>query len=252
MPASAFEELRLDMGALASPVAEGWRPVLPRDVYDATRGYGWEVAPESAFSRDKHWPGKLPPWHEPMRGLPLDPLTRDGVESPRPVVLRVDVPEGRYVIRVLLGDYIEPTRSQDVTVKGQVIAQNVQAGMGGSGGKSCERRSDRCAASSGMSLIHVMEATSHDSDEMVRHCFRLNADAYGEDFKKFDGGLSGIDLSRRDLTHESNTPGTHPKKQSLSDKDLGTERAGFEPAVRLPVHWFSKPAPSATRSPLQI
>ena len=29
-----------------------------------------------------------------------------------------------------------------------------------------------------------------------------------------------------------------------------TERAGFEPAVRINAHWFSKPAPSATRTPL--
>ena len=28
------------------------------------------------------------------------------------------------------------------------------------------------------------------------------------------------------------------------------ERAGFEPAVRSPAHWFSKPAPSAARTPL--
>ena len=31
-----------------------------------------------------------------------------------------------------------------------------------------------------------------------------------------------------------------------------TERAGFEPAVQKTAHWFSKPAPSATRTPLQL
>ena len=34
-------------------------------------------------------------------------------------------------------------------------------------------------------------------------------------------------------------------------RSLLPERGGFEPPVRLPVHWFSKPAPSATRTPLQ-
>ncbi len=29
-----------------------------------------------------------------------------------------------------------------------------------------------------------------------------------------------------------------------------SEREGFEPPVQLPAHWFSKPAPSATRTPL--
>ena len=37
----------------------------------------------------------------------------------------------------------------------------------------------------------------------------------------------------------------------LADKEK-TERAGFEPAVQKTAHWFSKPAPSATRTPLQI
>ncbi len=31
-----------------------------------------------------------------------------------------------------------------------------------------------------------------------------------------------------------------------------TERVGFEPTVRLPAHRFSKPAPSATRTPLHV
>ena len=61
------------------------------------------------------------------------------------------------------------------------------------------------AASSGMSFVHVMEATGHDSYEMVRHYFRLNEDAYRQDFKKFDSGLSGVDVSGPLLTHESNT-----------------------------------------------
>jgi integrase len=88
------------------------------------------------------------------------------------------------------------------------------------------------AASAGMSLIHVMEATGHDSYEMVRHYFRLNEDAYRQDFKKFNSGLAGIDPNGRGVTQESNTLGTHSTGRPLSNKDLGTERAGFEPAVR--------------------
>ena len=84
-----------------------------------------------------------------------------------------------------------------------------------------------------------MEATGHDSYEMVRHYFQLNEDAYRKDFKKFNGGLAGVDLNGRDLTRQSNTLGTHCNERSLSNKDLGTERAGFEPArqayTRLPV-----------------
>ena len=81
-------------------------------------------------------------------------------------------------------------------------------------------------------MIHVMEATGHDSYEMVRHYFRLNVEAYRHDFKKLAEGVTGIDLSSRGLTRQSNTLGTQSKKKSLHNKDLRTERAGFEPAVR--------------------
>ena len=89
------------------------------------------------------------------------------------------------------------------------------------------------AASSGMSFVHVMEATGHDSYERVRHYFRLNEDAYRQDFRKFDSGLSGVDVSCPPLTHESNTLGTHPTQEPLWDNDLQTERAGFEPAEQV-------------------
>ncbi len=78
---------------------------------------------------------------------------------------------------------------------------------------------------------------------MVHHYFRLNEDVYRTDFKKFDGGLTGIDLDWRAVACQSNTLGTHPEKESLSDKDLRTEREGFEPPVRLTVHMLSKHAP---------
>ena len=68
------------------------------------------------------------------------------------------------------------------------------------------------AASAGVSLIHVMEATGHDSYAMVRHYFRLNEDAYRQDFKKFNSGLAGIDLSNGGATQQSNTLGTHSNK----------------------------------------
>jgi len=48
----------------------------------------------------------------------------------------------------------------------------------------------------------------------------------------------------------------HPELQELMsfifEENKKPERAGFEPAVRKTAHWFSKPAPSATRTPLHI
>ncbi len=44
-----------------------------------------------------------------------------------------------------------------------------------------------------------------------------------------------------------------PKRKKLSPRGqlLLAERVGFEPTVPLPVHWFSRPAHSATLSPLR-
>ncbi len=92
------------------------------------------------------------------------------------------------------------------------------------------------AASAGVSFIHVMQAIGHDSFALVRHYFRLNDDAYREDFKKSPSGLTGVDLSGRGLTQERNTLGTHRKTNPVCDKGLGPERAGFEPAVRNKPH----------------
>ncbi len=107
------------------------------------------------------------------------------------------------------------------------------------------------AASAGMSLMHVMEATGHDSFAMVQHYFRLNDDAYAKDFKKYDSGLTGVDLGSPGLTRQKNTQRTQCKTKPLKNNDLESERGGFEPPVQSPAHWFSKPAPSAARAPLQ-
>ncbi len=87
------------------------------------------------------------------------------------------------------------------------------------------------AAASGMSFIHVMAATGHDSYHMVLHYFRLNEDAYRNDFKKFDSGLTGVDLTCRELTQAGNTAGTHLTSSSLASNNLGVEHSGPRPDI---------------------
>ncbi|MBM3892034.1 MAG: hypothetical protein FJ388_23205, partial [Verrucomicrobia bacterium] len=85
---ASVDEWKFDLGATDSPVAAGWTQLIPADAYTAQRCYGWTMAPEAAFSRDRYWNGELPSWHAPLRELPLDPLTRDGVASTKPMELR--------------------------------------------------------------------------------------------------------------------------------------------------------------------
>ena len=117
-------------------MADGFLPLDVADAYDPARGYGWEVAPQETFSRETHWAGELPESVEVMRDLPLDPLTRDGVASREPMVLRVDVPDGEYELYAWVGDYLEPAKSQVITANGQTIARDVTAGTGGIWGQT--------------------------------------------------------------------------------------------------------------------
>jgi hypothetical protein len=81
----------------------------------------------------------------------------------------------------------------------------------------------------------------------VRYFFALpmvTVQARGEDGNRDKTGTTGGRQKERGLQGVVYS--------ALTDRvSIYPERAGFEPAVRLPVHWFSKPAPSATRTPLQ-
>ncbi len=78
--------------------------------------------------------------------------------------------------------------------------------------------------------------------------------AAGDDFAADEEQSERPDEGNLRATGQSTiekTPQVPELQELVACLTEGTERAGFEPAVRLPAHWFSKPAPSATRSPLQ-
>ncbi len=140
-PALGADELRFDLGNAKSPKADGWQRLTPAMLYESSRGYGWEQPPEDAFSRTQHWPvlpsfvaaykDGLPDTHKHLRGLKVDPLTQDGVQSASPMILRVDLPNGKYVVRAWLGDYVEAAPLQNVVANGQPIVQKMDSGIGG-------------------------------------------------------------------------------------------------------------------------
>ncbi|MBI4027638.1 MAG: hypothetical protein HY360_21810 [Verrucomicrobia bacterium] len=84
--------LALDFGPKDSPVAEGFAQVTRATAYDAKLGYGWIKPPPGEFDR-------------PL-AYPLDPLSRDGVifSTSHPIELRLDLPNGDYLLEMLMGD----------------------------------------------------------------------------------------------------------------------------------------------------
>ncbi len=76
---------RFDFGA--GPVADGWIGITPDMLYDAARGYGFDVMPTRA-----------------TRNSDPDPVTTDFVTSDAPFKFSVRLAEGNYRVTVILGD----------------------------------------------------------------------------------------------------------------------------------------------------
>ena len=76
---------RFDFGA--GPVADGWIGITPDMLYDAARGYGFDVMPTRA-----------------TRNSDPDPITTDFVTSDAPFKFSVRLAEGNYRVTVILGD----------------------------------------------------------------------------------------------------------------------------------------------------
>ena len=88
---------RFDFGP--GPVADGWMGITPDMLYDAARGYGFDVMPNRATSL----PGG-------------DPVTGDFITSDAPFKFSVRLPEGNYRVTVILGD---PEGTSCTTVKAE-------------------------------------------------------------------------------------------------------------------------------------
>ena len=142
-------EFRLDCGTSDSPVAKGYRKLTASDVYSNSRGYGW-VSPNAKGSYVTE-EGLTMEYPQLVRGAEpahmfgfwknnLDPIHSDSVQSVDDLVLRADVPEGRYRVRLLVGDLAKNIGSITVHLNGEKVAENVAAWSPGCWGGGNHRR----------------------------------------------------------------------------------------------------------------
>ena len=106
----------------------GFQPLTADDAYSLAKGFGWEgVKPQSIEFQN---PGPLRP-HTRPREVDFDEnltdLNRDAVKSTEDLILRVDVPNGRYRVRLLFGDMTQAVGSVDVHVNGKLAATRATA-----------------------------------------------------------------------------------------------------------------------------
>lgn len=90
---------RFDFGPAEGAVGAGCYPVAPETAYDAARGYGYTAGRARIVAFDQN--------RRVLRDtLVLDDVTRDGIYGGTP--FRVDLPNGRYHVAVLTGEYSKP------------------------------------------------------------------------------------------------------------------------------------------------
>lgn len=118
----------LDFGPVGSPVGDGFASVSRGSTYDPKQGFGWIKPPISDFDY--------------ANSYPLDAISRDGAgfNSNQPAELRIDLPNGSYLLELMMG-----TRSPYEWRPHMYVAANgkkVLSGLMGSGGTPIPARAE--------------------------------------------------------------------------------------------------------------
>jgi len=119
---------RFDLGTENSPVHGGFVRVAGKTLYSPELGYGWLETGHESFQVER--PERLSHWFL-FRDIFFDetatPLNRDGVRNTADMTFKLDLPEGRYVVVVTLGDLSRGLGSMSVYANGGVAARNIDA-----------------------------------------------------------------------------------------------------------------------------
>lgn len=128
--ADAASEHSFDFGPADSPVAEGFVGLDASTAYSTTRGYGWSAGTPQDYTAPKPAPRRTYWWHaDPVHFFEeiTDAFRHDGVQSERPLSFRLDLPKGRYRVKLTVGHLTEPRYGIDVHANGRLIRKRVDA-----------------------------------------------------------------------------------------------------------------------------
>jgi len=118
---------RFDLGTETSPVEEGFVPVTADTIYSLERGYGWVEQGHESLESER--PARLAHWFlfkDILFDTYASSLTRDGVRDSNDMTFNVNLPQGRYVVVVTLGDLLQGLGSMSIHANGELVAKNLE------------------------------------------------------------------------------------------------------------------------------
>jgi len=158
---------RFDMGPAGTPVQNGYTQITKDDLFTWEKGYGWSVdTPKDDFAYrnrtdfseqknldygtaqirplygifERHGKELISPWAGAMNwhfhqdtyafyDAFLNDMSRDAVLSPDELAFKVTLPDGRYMVSVVLGDLQIPRYAMEIYANGVLIDSNKYTGM---------------------------------------------------------------------------------------------------------------------------
>jgi len=153
---------RFDMGPADAPVKDGWIPITKDDMFTWEKGFGWSKdKPANDYAYDRRFQYQKGADYAvvqnhgirrafesagrdcaiaPIRqaGGPhtlnfyeasLDDATTDAVLDPDLLAFKVALPNGRYLVSMVIGDLQIPRYGIDVYANGELVASNVFTGL---------------------------------------------------------------------------------------------------------------------------
>ncbi|MFC1734788.1 hypothetical protein ACFL1X_01630 [Candidatus Hydrogenedentota bacterium] len=130
---AAGKVIHLDCGTAKSPVMKGYKRLTASEQYTESRGYGWETpsATDLVFKRPVPNPEGYGSYGETVLAKLYETdrnnLNQDGVISKDDLIFRCDVPDGRYRVSVMVGDWHKTLGSMDIIANGKVIGNHIDA-----------------------------------------------------------------------------------------------------------------------------
>jgi len=126
--------LRLDCGTADSPVTASYQRLTADQMYDPTKGFGWEgeIPTSMEFAKGFEFNFSTLGMYAQHIESSINDLNGDAVMSGSDLAFRADVPDGTYRVTVTIGNMREPLGSIDLYINDKLVGEHLAAWSSGS------------------------------------------------------------------------------------------------------------------------